>query len=76
MNNNDIQGLFNGVQNFRRNAASIQGQMGIPKELVNNPDGVIQFLMNSGKISQAQFNQAMQMANQLKSNPLYQQMFK
>ncbi|MBP5668857.1 MAG: hypothetical protein J6X14_00930 [Lachnospiraceae bacterium] len=40
----------------------ILGQLGVPQNISNNPQAVIQDLMNRGAISQDQYNQAMQMA--------------
>lgn len=33
---------------------------GIPKEMVNNPQGIIQAMLNNGQIKQDQYNQAVQ----------------
>jgi len=41
-----------------------QRGMDIPSNL-NNPNDIIQHLMNSGKISQEQYNQAVKMAEQM-----------
>lgn len=41
-----------------------QRGMNIPSNL-NNPNDIIQHLMNSGKISQEQYNQAVKMAEQM-----------
>jgi hypothetical protein len=37
--------------------------MGVPQEMLNDPDQIIQNLLNTGKISQQQINQVMQMKN-------------
>ena len=50
-------------------------QFGIPQSM-NDPHQMIQHLMNSGKMSQQQYNQLQQMAGQMQNNPQYQQMFK
>lgn len=44
------------VSRFNQFAQSVKG----------NPQQIIQQMLNSGKISQAQFNQAVQMANRMK----------
>lgn len=46
----------------------------IPQNL-NNPNDIIQHLMNTGQISQASYNQANNMAKQLQNNPKFQNMF-
>ena len=47
---------------LKNNPMSVLGHLGIPQEIANNPQAVIQNLMNRGAISQEQYNQAMQMA--------------
>lgn len=44
---------------------AVLGQLGISKDISDNPQAVIQSLMNSGKISQDQYNQAMMMAKNM-----------
>ena len=39
--------------------------MNIPNEIMNDPDGVIQYMLNTGRISQAQYNQAKKMADSM-----------
>jgi len=67
MNNNMMQ-MF---QNFRQNPMAMLSQrFNIPQNL-NNPNDIIQHLLNSGQVSQAQVNNAMNMRN----NPMIQQFF-
>lgn len=56
---NNIFGLY---QQLRSNPMQILGQFGIPQNMANNPQAVIQQMLNSGKISQEQYDKAMQMA--------------
>ena len=44
----------------------IQRFMQFKQQFHGNPQEQVQQLLNSGKISQAQYNQAVQMANQLR----------
>ena len=53
------------VRQFLNNPQQTIQQMGIPKEYQNNPSGMIQQLMNSGKITQNQYNQAVQNAKMI-----------
>lgn len=53
------------IQQFSNNPQQILRQFGIPENL-NTPQDVAQYLMNSGKVTQAQVNQA---------NNMYRQMF-
>ena len=67
MNNNMMQ-MF---QSFRQNPmAMLSKRFNIPQNL-NNPNDIIQHLLNSGQVSQAQVNNAMNMRN----NPMIQQLF-
>lgn len=50
----------------------IESGLNIPSELANNPQGIVQHLLNTGQISQQQVNQAMQMRN----NPMFRGLIK
>lgn len=52
--------------------ALMESGMNIPANIANNPQGIIQYLLNSGQISQQQVNQAMQMRN----NPMFRNLLK
>lgn len=41
-----------------------------------NPDAIIQNLMQQGKITQEQYNQARMQAKQIQQNPLFNQLMK
>ena len=55
------------LKQFLNNPQQAIQQMGIPKEYQNNPAGMIQMLMNSGRLSQAQYNQLQQTAKQIQN---------
>ena len=55
------------VKRFLNNPQQMIQQMGIPKEYQNNPAGMIQKLMDDGRISQAQYNHLQQTANQIQA---------
>ena len=76
--NNPMQGFMNGFQNFMQNRTQMmtQSQFGIPQDCMNDPNKVVQYLLDSGKINQSQYNQAKQIADQMKNNPVFMQMFK
>lgn len=62
MPNNMLQMLAQ----IKSNPMAVLGQrFNLPQNL-NNPNDIIQHLLNTGQISQAQVNQAMQMRNQFK----------
>ena len=50
---------------IKSNPMSLLGQYGISQNISNNPQAVIQNLLNSGKISQEQYNYAMMMAKNM-----------
>ncbi len=59
------------VNQFKQNPmAMLSKRFNIPQNL-NDPNQIIQHLLNTGQVSQAQVNQAMQMRN----NPMFKGMF-
>lgn len=68
--------MFQALQQMRSNPAQLMSRMNIPQNLQNDPQGAIQHLMNNGTITQQQFNQAQNMANQMRSNPMFARLFK
>lgn len=73
-NMNAMMGQF---QQFMQNPAGFlaQRRLNIPQGLQNNPAGAIQYLLNNGAMSQDQYNQLRQMAEQVQQNPQFAQMF-
>lgn len=68
MNINPMQ-LITMLPQLKSNPMAMLSQFGISQNISNNPQAVIQSLMNSGKISQEQYNQAMQMAKSMGFKP-------
>lgn len=64
MNINPMQ-VMQMLPQLKSNPMSMLGGLGVPQNIANNPQAVIQNLMNSGKISQDQYNQAMQIAKSM-----------
>ena len=60
--------LFNSLGNAQQPAQNniIQRFQQFKQSFTGNPQQMVQQLLNSGKVSQQQYNQAVQMANQLK----------
>lgn len=71
-----MQGFMGQFRGFMQNPMQymMQKKLNIPQQFANNPQGAIQYLMNNGKMSQAQYNQLQQMAQQIQNNPQFQQM--
>ena len=61
----NIGNLIQGYQQFMSQKEQFLSQ--IPKEMGSNPNQIIQNLMNSGRISQSQYNQAKTLADQIQS---------
>lgn len=57
------------LEMFKQNPMQILMQKGIriPQELSNNPQSIVQYMLNNGMVSQQQVNQAMQMVKQFKT---------
>ena len=51
-----------------------QRQMRIPQDVQNNPQAIVQHLLNNGQMTQQQLNGLQQMANQIQGNPQFQQL--
>lgn len=69
---NQPYNLFQLAQQFQQNPmALLRSRYNIPQNL-QDPNAIIQHLLNTGQVSQQQVNQAMQMRN----NPAIQQFFK
>lgn len=67
-----MNNMFELAKQFQSNPIQLLSQRyNIPQNL-NNPNEIIQHLLNTGQVSQAQVNRAMQMRN----NPIIQQLFK
>lgn len=64
-----MSNMFQQFQQFRQNPMQWLASRGmqVPQEIVNDPNAIIQHMMNSGKLTQEQYNQASQMARQLQS---------
>ena len=65
--------MFNPAQfkQFMQNPSQILSRLNIPQNLQNNPQAMIQHLLNNGAMSQQQFNQLQQMAKQIQNSPAF-----
>ena len=71
----NIKALFNAYAQFIQNPSKVLNQLKIPEEYQKNPQDAIQYLMNSGRISQADYNNANNQLKQMQNNPLIKQYF-
>lgn len=67
---------LNEFQSFMSNPIQFMAQrkLNIPQQYMNNPNGAIQYLMNSGRITQDQYDKAVNMSNQLQKDPNFMKM--
>lgn len=65
----NISRLFQKFQQFIQNPiAALMGiNVNIPQNVGNNPEAIVNYLRNSGQMSEDQFNQFSQMANQFEN---------
>lgn len=66
----NISNLMQKFNQFRQNPIGAIMGMGfnVPPHLQNNPQGTVNYLRNSGQMSEEQFNQFSQMAQQFQNN--------
>ena len=68
-----MQGFMQQYQSFMQNPAQVVSQkLGVQG---NDPSQMIQQLMNSGKMSQNDYNKLNEMARRIQQNPMFAQMF-
>ena len=67
---------LNEFQSFMSNPIQFMAQrkLNIPQQYLNDPNGAIQYLMNSGRITQDQYNRAVNVSNQLQKDPNFMKM--
>ena len=53
---------------LKSNPMAILKRYGVPQDIANDPNAVIQHLMNNGVVSQAQYNNAVNMAQNMGFN--------
>lgn len=63
-----MNNMLQQFQMFRQNPMQymLQKGMNIPPNIGNDPNAIVQHLLNTGQITQAQYNQAAQMARQFR----------
>jgi len=78
---NDPWGSFQNFMNgFRQMAANpvqyVMSNFGISQDIANDPNAIIQKMMQEGKITQQQYDNARQAASRIQSNPMFNQFMK
>ena len=79
--NDPFGSMRNMISQFQRFVGNpmqfmLQNKMDIPQNCTNDPNAIIQHLMNSGQLSQQQFEWAKNTAQQIQNNPAFMSMFK
>lgn len=59
---NNITQVMQAISQLKNNPMSILGKLNVPQNIMNDPNAIIQNLMNSGKITQEQYNNAVKQA--------------
>lgn len=73
---NNISNVFNALQGALMNPTPFLSKMGISQDMLNNPQMAVQNLMNSGRMSQEQFNSLRQTAMQIQQLPQFRSLFR
>lgn len=70
---NNIPNIMSMFNKLTQNPAQtlLESGLNIPSNIANNPQAIVQHLLNTGQINQQQVNQAMQMKN----NPMFKNLF-
>jgi len=72
-----FQNFMNGFRQMASNPAQyVMSHYGISQDIANDPDAIIQKMMQEGRITQEQYNRARQIAPQIQNNPMFKQLFK
>lgn len=60
--------MASALQNLKQNPMQflMQRKFNVPQDIANDPNAIIQHLMNSGQVTQGQYDRAMQMAQHFK----------
>ena len=72
-------GNMQAFMQFIQNPGAFFQQRGMqmpPQSALQSPQGMIEYLMNSGGVTQQQYNQAAAQAKQAQQNPQFMQMMK
>lgn len=61
-------GIMSAVQSLKQNPIQflMQRKFNVPANIANDPNAIIQHLMNTGQVSQQQYNKAMEKIGQLR----------
>ena len=73
----NIQNFVNDFNQLMRNPSQFaMKHFGVTEDIANDPNAIIQHMMQNGRISQGQYNAARRAAMQIQNNPLFRQLVK
>jgi len=62
---NNLGNIMQMVNTIKQNPMAMLSKFNVPQNIANDPQAIIQFMMNSGKISQEQYNAAIKQAQNM-----------
>jgi hypothetical protein len=62
---NNLGNIMQMVNTIKQNPMAMLGKFNVPQNIANDPQAIIQYMMNSGKISQEQYNAAIKQAQNM-----------
>ena len=74
-NMNNLIGMFRQFQSNPTQFFRSRG-MNISQDMLNDPNKIIQQMMNTGQLSQEQYQQAQNIARNIQNNPMFQNFFR
>ena len=57
--------LMQMIAQIKSNPMAILGRYGVPQDIANDPNAIMQHLMNTGRVSQEQYNRAVAKAQSM-----------
>ena len=70
----NMAGLIGMIQQAAGNMPQMLARAGVPQNIQNDPNAIMQHLMNSGQLTQEQYNRLRDMAHMVENNPQYRRM--
>jgi len=73
----NIQNFVNDFNQLMRNPSQFaMKHFGVTEDIANDPNAIIQYMMQNGKLFQGQYNALRRVAMQIQNNPLFRQLVK
>lgn len=68
MMSNSMNGIMQMLQQFKQNPMQmlLQRRLNVPQNVMNDPNAILNYLVQSGQVSQQQINSAYQMMGQFR----------